>query len=210
VSKTAKPAQASPKKHDELLALTDRAQKGDKTALPELRELLKEPAAVDLLGGDLAKQAQLILINKFSGQNLLFRESLTRKLELLRAELAGPNPAPLERLLVERIVACWLHLHHLEANYAGKENMSLELGSYYQRSISSAQKRYLAAIKTLALVRKLAVPVLQVNIARKQVNVAGSCVAADSERGTPRTATNPMNELPPDRSRSAALSSETT
>jgi hypothetical protein len=108
VSKPTTAAQASPKKHDELLALTDRAQKGDKTALPALRELLKEPAAADLLGGDLAKQAQLTLINKFSGQNLLFRESLTRKLDLLREELAGPNPTPLERLLVERIVACWL------------------------------------------------------------------------------------------------------
>jgi hypothetical protein len=59
----------------------------------------------------------------------------------------------------------WLHLHHLEAADAGKESMALELGSYYQRSISSAQKRYLAAIKALALVRKLTVPVLQVNIA---------------------------------------------
>lgn len=96
--------------------------------------------------------------------------------------MGGPNPAPLERLLAECVVACWLHLHHLETIYAGKESMSLELGSYYQRSITSAQKRYLAAIKTLALVRKLAVPVLQVNIARKQVNVAGSCVAADSDR----------------------------
>jgi hypothetical protein len=179
VSKTA--ALASPKKHDELLALTDRAQKGDKTALPDLRQLLKEPALVDALGGDLAKQAQLALINKFSGENLMLRESVTRKLELMRNELAGPNPAPLERLLIERIVACWLHLHHLEMVYAGKESISLELGLYYQRSISSAQTRYLGAIKTLALVRKLAVPVLQVNIAKKQVNVAGSCVTADSE-----------------------------
>jgi len=185
VSKTVTPTQTGPKNHDELLALTDRAQQGDKTALPALRELLKEPALVDALGGDLAKQAQLTLINKFSGQNLLFKESLTRKLDLLRDELAGPNPTPLERLLVERIVACWLHLHQLETIYAGKESMSLELGSYYQRSISSAQKRYLAAIKTLALVRKLAVAVLQVNIAKKQVNVAGSCVAADQDRGTP-------------------------
>jgi hypothetical protein len=185
VNKTVTSAKAGPQKHDEFLALTDRAQKGDKTALPALRELLKEPSAVDLLGGDLAKQAQLTLINKLAGQNLLFKESLTRKLELLRAELAGPNPTPLERLLVERIVACWLHLHHLEQIYAQKDSMSLELGRYYQGSISSAQKRYLAAIKTLALVRKLAVHVLQVNIARKQVNVASSCVAADSERGTP-------------------------
>jgi len=69
--------------------------------------------------------------------------------------------------------------------YGSKESISLELGTYYQRSISSAQKRYLSAIKTLALVRKLAVPVLQVNIAKKQVNVAASCVTGDSEKGSP-------------------------
>ena len=185
MSKTTTPIQAKPNKHDELLALADRAQKGDETAMPALREFLKQPAYVDVFGGDLAKRAQLTIINRFSGQNLLFKESLTRKLDLLRDELAGPKPTPLEGLLVERIVACWLHLHHLEINYANKESMSLELGSYYQRSISSAQKRYLAAIKTLAVVRKLAVPVLQVNIARKQVNVAGSCVTAEGGRETP-------------------------
>jgi hypothetical protein len=102
----------------------------------------------------------------------------------MRSELAGASPTPLERLLVERVVACWLHLHHLEIGYSAQESMSLELGAYYQRCLSSAQKRYLAAIKTLALVRKLAVPVLQVNIARKQVNMAGPCVAADRERAT--------------------------
>src|SRR5262245_40894727 len=132
VGKNKTPVQTSPKKPDELLALMDRAQTGDKTALPALRELLKDPAVVDALGGDLAKQAQLTLINKFSGQNLVFRESLTRKLDLLRDELAGPNPTPLERLLVERIVACWLHLHRLETIYAARESMSLELGSYYE------------------------------------------------------------------------------
>ena len=56
--------------------------------------------------------------------------------------------------------------------------LSLELGTYYQRCISSAQKRYLAAIKTLALVRKMAVPALQLNIARKRGNVAGACPPA--------------------------------
>jgi hypothetical protein len=185
VGKTTPPTATAPKTGDDLLALTDRAQKGDKTTLPALREVLKDPVAVDLLGGDLAHQAQLTLINKLSGQNLLLRESLTRKLELMRAEQAGTNPTPLERLLVERVVTCWLHLHHLETTYAGKESMSLELGAYYQRCISSAQKRYLAAIKTLAAVGKLAVPVVQVNIARRQVNVAGACPIAD------RTTTDP-------------------
>jgi hypothetical protein len=37
--------------------------------------------------------------------------------------------------------------------------------------MDATNRRFLAAVKTLALVRKLAVPVLQVNIAKKQVNV---------------------------------------
>src|SRR5262249_47320363 len=148
VGKVIAPTQTSPKTHDELRALIDRAQTGDDTALPALREMLKEPALVDVLGGDLARLAQLTLINRLSGQNLLIKESLVRKLELMRDELDGPNSTPLERLLVERVVACWLHLHHLEQICAQNESKSLDLGSYYQRSMTSAQKRFLAAIKT--------------------------------------------------------------
>jgi hypothetical protein len=170
------PVEVPAEKVNELRDLVKRSQKGDRTMLPRLREVLKDPAAVDLLGGNLARYAQLTLIDKFSGGNLLFKESLARKLELLRAELTGPSPDPLERLLVERVLACWLHLHHLEQIYAQQDGMSLEMGGYYQRCLSAAQKRYLAAIKTLAVVRKLAVPVLQVNIAKRQVNVAGPSV----------------------------------
>jgi hypothetical protein len=126
-----------------------------------------------------AEAAGITLVRKLAGQDLAVREGLRRKLESLRAEVGGPAPTPLERLLVERIVACWLHLYHLEANYAGKDSMPLELATYYQRSLSAAHKRYLSAIRTLAVVRKLAMPVLQVNIARKQVNVAGPCVAPE-------------------------------
>jgi hypothetical protein len=135
---------------------------------------LKDPGIVDLLGGDLAKWTQRFVIEKYAGQNLLCREAVTHKLDLLRVELAGPNPTAIEGLLVERVVTCWLHLHHLEAEFAGKESKSLALATYYQRSLSAAQKRYLAAIKTLAAVRKLVLPVLQLNIADKQVNVAGT------------------------------------
>jgi hypothetical protein len=179
VTKGATPPAPAPTKAD-LLALADRTQSGDKSALPALRELLKDPTMVDTLGGNLARQAELTLIAKFSGKNLMYRESLPRKLQALRAELAGPCPTPVERLLAERVAACWLHLHHLEMIYAGKDSMALELAAHYQRCIDRAHKRYLSAIKTLAVVRKLAVPVLQVNIAKKQVNVAGPCEATNA------------------------------
>ena len=41
-----------------------------------------------------------------------------------------------------------------------------------QRSINRAQRRYLAAIKSLVQVRRLLGPMVQVNIAEKQVNIA--------------------------------------
>ncbi len=38
--------------------------------------------------------------------NLAFQEAARRKLELLRAELLGPSPSPVERVLAERVAAC--------------------------------------------------------------------------------------------------------
>ena len=161
----------------EINATIRKAEAGDQAALAEVREMLARPGSADILCGNIAREAVRTLVNKYAATNPVVRESVTRKLDEMRAELSGANPTPLEKLLVERVVATWLHLHHLEAIYAGKDSLSLELGSYYQKSISAAQKRYLAAIKGLAEVRKLALPTLQVNIAKKQINVAAGTVA---------------------------------
>jgi hypothetical protein len=165
----------------ELQKVLDRAQRGDERTLPVLRELLKQPYYLDACG-DLARHAEDALIRKHAGENVAVWEELFCKAAALRAELAGPASTPLERVLVERIVACWLHLYHLEMVYAGSHGM--EWAAHHQRCLDRAHKRYLSAIKTLAVVRKLAVPVVQVNLARKQVNVAGPYVAPDGGKGT--------------------------
>jgi hypothetical protein len=162
------PAAESDLTNEALMGLLVRADKGDETALAPLRELLKVPGAANALGGDLAHRARTALIGKLSGKSVLCKEALESKMELMRIELAGSNPTPLESLLVDRILTCWLHLHHLEILYSHKENMTLEVGIHFQRCIDRAHKRYLSAIKTLAVIRRLALPALQVNIANKQ------------------------------------------
>ncbi|MDB5307464.1 MAG: hypothetical protein JWO38_1666 [Gemmataceae bacterium] len=170
--KTTPPAKGDdlPASTEATLALIDRAEQGDATAMPPLRKLLGNPAAVDQLGGNLAETAQRVLVEAHCGQNLFRREAIGRKMATLRAELAGPTPSPIEWLLAERAVACWLHVYHLEAVYAGKGAMSLPLAEHYQKCIDRAHKRYVSALKALAEVRKLGVTV-QLNVARKQVNV---------------------------------------
>ena len=159
----------------ELRKLLARAQQGDELTLPAVREMLKDPKIMNACG-DMAHLAEEALIRRFTGKDVAVREATRCKIVAMRAELSGPSPLPLEGLLVERIIACWLHLYQLELVYATKESMSLELAAHYQRCIDRAHKRYLTAIKTLAVVRRLAVPVLvqQVNVAAQQrVQVVG-------------------------------------
>jgi hypothetical protein len=153
-------------------ALIRKAEAGDKDSLAILRKVLAQPGNADILGGNVARVALQKLVETATGGNPVIQEATERKFDEMRAELLGPSPTALERLLVERIIATWYHLHYLEAQYARKTEMTFALGSYYEKCLSAAQKRYLAAIKGLSEVRKLALPALQVNIAKKQINVA--------------------------------------
>lgn len=147
--------------------LTDflrRAESGDESTLPALRRLLREDnALVEIVGNPAAKHQRLV-IDEAAGDDLVCREAMLRQLELLRCELSGEAPPPLERLLVERIVSCWLSLHDAELRFIDAKDLSLGQARSWQDSIDRAQKRYLSAVKALAQIRKLAQPVVQVNI----------------------------------------------
>ena len=144
--------------------LTTRANGGDVSALATIREMVAACPAV-ATAADLAAHARALLVNRAAGADVVLREALLRKLEDLRADLAGPDPPPLERLLVDRIVSAWLYLHYLETVYPQCEARGAKGGDHCQRQIDRAHRRYLAAIRTLATVRKLAAPWLQVNVA---------------------------------------------
>lgn len=152
----------------------DLAEKGDRSALPRVRELVDEfPSMVDELG-DLTQIAQSVMIDRTSSDSVLIREAQERKLVALTAQIAGPDPSILERLLADQIVLCWQHVRSVEIIYAQARDYTSSAGDYYERCIDRAQKRYLNAIKTLASVRRLELPAMQVNIAAeggKQLNV---------------------------------------
>jgi len=161
-----------PKTTEEFKAFLKRTHAGDETTLPVVRKLLENPAYIAAFGGELAEQVVHSFAGAMGGKNLSFREAVLRKRGVMRAELLGDNSTPIERLLVERIAACWLQVQDAEMRYAQNQgNLSISQAEYHQRRMDAANRRFLAAVKALALARKLAVPVLQVNIAKKQVNV---------------------------------------
>lgn len=121
-----------------------------------------------------AAQVERILLRALYREDQVFlRESEERNLAAMRQDLAGDHATPLERLLVSRIVICWLHLQLCEKKMSEQyDGMPLGVAAYQHKRLDQARKRFLSAIKALAEVRRLQLPTMQVNIGEKQVNIA--------------------------------------
>ena len=152
-----------------------RAKKGDESCLPQVRALLDDGEYGRSLresAGSSAEWLRQNLIEKAAGKNVLVREAIEQKLDGLRAELEGPNPTPIERLLAERASLCWFIVNRYENAYVNSKEWTIPQADFQHRKIDKAHARFISSLLTLARVRKLALPTLQVNIARNQVNVA--------------------------------------
>jgi hypothetical protein len=154
------PSGLPPEKLQQLQTLIARAEHGDRTVLPELQEALDEHPCLWQSYGDLALRAEAIWLQMLAPDDLMSAETAERKMESLRAELAGPAPSPLERLLVERVVACWLHVYVADqaVALAWRGAGTPATRQAFDRRQDGAQHRYLQALKTLALVRRLLRP----------------------------------------------------
>jgi hypothetical protein len=141
-----------------LQAVVKRAKEGDRSALPSLRAALDQFPTYFEHAGDLAMMAHQTWLDFACGSDLFTKETTQRKLAAMRAELAGPHPSPLESLVVERIVACWLQVHHADMLFVGNQSSSEGVRKELLKRQESAQGRHLDAIKQLAKVRKLLLP----------------------------------------------------
>lgn len=99
------------------------------------------------------------------------------------SELAGPNPRPIERTLAESASLAWAALRFTEASELAAGSRSLALAAYSLSRLDHAHRRYVSALKTLAQVRRLSGPSVQVvNIGgQNQTNVIGSPPTMESE-----------------------------
>jgi len=104
--------------------------------------------------------------------------AIRKRATAVRNGLGYEGATQLEQLLIDHAVLCWLRLQDVEWSYslAMERSLPLSQADFWDRHLSSAQRRYLRACETLARVRRLLNPTLQVNIAAQggqQVNVSG-------------------------------------
>lgn len=140
---------------DEIRELLGRAAGRDPEALPELRAVLDRRPELWRRLGDLAAHAELAWVGEIAGANPALAEVLTRKVAALKQELGGPTPSPLERLLVDRVAACWLQIHHADLAAARPVDATAEGRERLRKRQDAAERRHAGAIEALARVRRL-------------------------------------------------------
>jgi hypothetical protein len=112
-------------------------------------------------------------------------------------ELAGPNPTPIEASLAMAAALAHASLRHAEFKADNRGDMTFKQAEYDMRRVARLHARFLKTLVTLAQVRKLAIPAVQVNVGEtvnaqqvvKQVNGRGGKPRAIAH--TPRRAALP-------------------
>jgi hypothetical protein len=162
---------------EKLRGLLGKAEKGDKDAVPKIRQILNEHPDLAWQFVDVAQIAEDAIIEVMTEeQDLAAKEIIRCQLGAMREQIAGKNSSALERLLSERVVVTWLEVQLFEALYAkNMRKLTIPQADFHQKRLDRAHRRHLSAIRALAQIRKLlkGTAITQINIADKQINTMG-------------------------------------
>jgi hypothetical protein len=165
-------------------AFLERAEEGDASTLPLIRRILEQTGdeGIKFFCGDSAFNTKLAMVNAVAGKNLVARQAMLKKIEQVERDLAGPNPTPIERYTAERATLCWFAAHEADATvYVPRGEIPHSLWKMLIRRQESANRRFLAAMRTLASVRKVPRRAVQIN-GQNQVNLAGPDTSQRAKR----------------------------
>lgn len=146
-------------------------EKPTKEERAEMKRLLADVPGVWVIAGDLMDNIARKLI---SGLNAVYsiKASLETGWRQMQVDMAQPGDGALEKMLIQQVALCWLKLAYTEHQheYFLTHSETITKSEFWERRLSAAQRRYLRACETLARVRRLQLPAMQVNIAEQQVN----------------------------------------
>jgi hypothetical protein len=141
--------------HAAIEELVRRARAGDESVADQLQCILDRHPEIWHQLGDLAGHAERTWLSLYAGKDFAIRASAERKVAALRTDLLGVFPSALERLLVDRIIASWLRVAHLTLAAGLSNAMPAGQRDMIERRLERAEKQHVAAIRSLAVLRRL-------------------------------------------------------
>jgi hypothetical protein len=143
----------------------------DPAALGLARALIRTAPLGNIARPNLPLLGREAIIESMMPEAPLVQEVFRRQAAAKYEEIAGPNPSSLEALLCERVITTWLLVTWAEI-LMGQNNTS----RYWVQRYEASMRQHLAAVRSLAQVRRLQMPLPPINIAlpgATQTNVGG-------------------------------------
>jgi hypothetical protein len=109
--------------------------------------------------GNLRDQVErnlLVVVEDHVDSQAVVQEKLVR----LRNELGWESASEMERLPIEAVGVAWLDYYLAHLKFTQVPTAATTVQDHYQKRLDRAHNRYLKSIKTLATVRKMALPTL--------------------------------------------------
>jgi hypothetical protein len=147
------------KNTEDLRALVKRIDK-DNPKSEDLEALSKEMDEMPELFFDIGNAQKNVFERVLeSGVTTRFaRECALRYIEEMKTQMGYQTSTFVEKMLIDEIVMRYIRLQMAEASYQSHvidKSHSLEIGTYHEKIVEQAQKRYIRAIETLVKVRKM-------------------------------------------------------
>ena len=162
----------------ELISRAYRSEKPAKEDLKAIRRYLIDNPQLCKMVFSVVDATQSLLIKHTMGEHAVTEIAVEEYITGVRDEMGYHHAPIMERLLIENIITAWLHVQFCHSQLMFRsEQGRIPVIEFWERRLTMAQRRYLSACETLAKIRKMAIPALQLNIGDKQVNVAGNLEA---------------------------------
>jgi hypothetical protein len=138
-----------------LRELVELAQDGVAEALPRLCGVHAERPEVWRHLDALADRTERAWADALAATDPLVAGALRRKAAEIKQDTAGEQPTRLERLLVGRLVACWLEARFVEGVATNEGETSLGPAASRPKRLGPARRRHQDAVRELETLRQL-------------------------------------------------------
>jgi len=144
-----------------------RAANGDLSVIPQVTQLMKSPARLEVYGSSSERAFRSILAQAAGNDVAVVIAMAQKHREYIAKQLAdGPDPTFAEQMAATRAAHNWLIVHSLEIQ-ATKYAASSPTAVMIDKRATLAERRLHASLRSLAVLRRLRKPVVL-----KQVNSA--------------------------------------
>ena len=142
-----------PRSADEIIRA---AQKGDRSVVPELRQLLAKNPEIMGGNGDIAMATRMYWLGAITGKDFFRFECLNYQAEhLTRRLLAETNGTVVEEMLVDLVVNEWLQMAYHQQKVAFGGRIGIEVLEFTLKKLTASFHRYTKSLGALTTLRQV-------------------------------------------------------